>query len=42
MEGLPVEMADKPQEPPTPQSLVMALGTLAVCTTLLLLIASFW
>jgi hypothetical protein len=35
-------MSDRPQEPTTPQSLVMALGTLAMCTTLLLLIASFW
>jgi hypothetical protein len=35
-------MSDKLQEPTTPQSLFMTVGTLAVCTTLLLLIASFW
>lgn len=35
-------MSDKLQEQTTPQSLTMAVGTLALCTTLLLLIASFW
>jgi hypothetical protein len=35
-------MSDELQEPTTPQSLFMAVGTLAMCTTLLLLIASFW
>jgi hypothetical protein len=35
-------MSDELQEPTTPQSLLMAAGTLAMCATLLLLIASFW
>lgn len=35
-------MSDPLQEPNTPQSLFMAVGTLAMCATLLLLIASFW
>lgn len=35
-------MSDELHEPTTPQSLFMAVGTLAMCTTLLLLIASFW
>ena len=35
-------MSDELQEPTTLQSLFMAVGTLAMCTTLLLLIASFW
>jgi len=35
-------MSDELQEPTTPQALFMAAGTLAMCTTLLLLIASFW
>jgi len=35
-------MSNKLQEPSTQQSLFMAVGTLAMCTALLLLIASFW
>jgi hypothetical protein len=35
-------MSDELQEPTSPQSVFMAVGTLAMCTTLLLLIASFW
>jgi len=35
-------MSDELEEPTTPQALMIAVGTLAMCTTLLLLIASFW
>jgi len=35
-------MSDELQEPTSSQSVLMAVGTLAMCTTLLLLIASFW
>jgi hypothetical protein len=35
-------MSDELQEPTSSQSVFMAVGTLAMCTTLLLLIASFW
>lgn len=35
-------MADEQKEPTNPQALFMAAGSLAMCTTLLLLIAAFW
>jgi hypothetical protein len=35
-------MSDELEERTSAQALFMAAGTLAMCTTLLLLIASFW
>jgi len=35
-------MSDELEEQTRAQALFMAVGTLAMCTTLLLLIASFW
>jgi hypothetical protein len=35
-------MSDDREEPTTSEAVVMAVGSLAMCTSLLLLIASFW